>query len=254
VTVEDACSWKQMTQKMSHIRLVTQGVEINSLDQVIQCLQHHQDTVEHWKSNPPAPQDLAIATINIAALVTFLKKFQHEEIDSLKAQLDYANKQIKEMETKISSLEQSITELKGENVLLKRDQAILMRNHQLFMLNDLNVIYRTSIAESKIGSWGTFAQSVWEMKDKLDMNEITLEQFTNFITPYNTLLGFDVSTFMDFIQDRHEIGHTDIRRASNQQSFIQTCRTTSFNADMQPFVDEIIRQLDSASISYRRIK
>jgi ribosomal protein S18 len=91
------------------------------------------------------------------------------------------------------------------------------------------------------------------MKAKFEDNEITEEEFENFILPLNTSFGFDVATLIEFIQDRHAIGHSDVRGVKNQQQYLLTCMATLFDDDLKPFVDEIIRQLSSSSISYRRM-
>jgi hypothetical protein len=54
------------------------------------------------------------------------------------------------------------------------------RNAQLFMLHDLNQIFRSYIAETKI---------------RRCYNEITEDEFKKFICPFNTSLGFDVATY-----------------------------------------------------------
>mmetsp|Transcript_950 Transcript_950/g.948 ORF Transcript_950/g.948 Transcript_950/m.948 type:complete len:237 (-) Transcript_950:71-781(-) len=230
---------------------ITQGIQINSLDQVIACLHHHHETIESWKSNPPTQQDLNTASSNISALLHFLTNFHQQEVAELKKQLDDANKKIKEMEETITTLTSKVDKLECELVEVKEQ---VKRNAQLFMLHDLNRIFRFYIAEAKLGiNWGSFVESVCEMKAKLEDNEITEAEFASFISPFNLSLGFDVHVLIAFVQDRHSIGHTDIRSAYNQQKFIATCKGTHFDADLKPFVDEIIHQLDSSTISYRRM-
>jgi predicted nucleic acid-binding protein len=124
---------------MSGVLFIAEGIEITSLEQVIECLQHHHDRIEHWKSTQPTHQDLTIATININAIINFLKNTHHQEHLSLKAK-------VKVLEDALSKMETELTDLKKE----------LSRNKQLFMLHDLNRIFRYYIDESKIGSWGTF--------------------------------------------------------------------------------------------------
>jgi hypothetical protein len=223
--------------------LIAEGIEVRSIDQVIEFLQLHHEKIEHWKSTPPTSLELAIATTNINATINFLKNTRHREYASLKSQLDSANDQIKTMTATISLMGDKISELERK----------IERNAQLFMLHDLNQIFRYYIAEPKIGSWGTFVENVVTMKAKFEDNEITEDEFKNFILPFNTSLGFDVATLIEFIQDRHAIGHSDVRSAKNQQQFLLTCKTTHFDDDLKPFVDEITRQLSSPSISYHRM-
>jgi hypothetical protein len=153
--------------------------------------------------------------------------------------------EIKVLEDALSKMETELTDLTKE----------LSRNQQLFMLHDLNRIFRYYIAESKIGSWEAFVENVLTMKAKFEDNEITEEEFENFILPLNASLGFDVVTLIEFIQDRRTstIGHSNVRSAKNQQQFLITCMATHFDDDLKPFVDEIIRQLSSSSISYHRM-
>jgi hypothetical protein len=98
------------------------------------------------------------------------------------------------------------------------------------------------------------------MKAKFEDNEITEEEFENFILPLNASFGFDVVTLIEFLQDRRtntiyipSVGHSNVRSAKNQQQFLITCMATHFDDDLKPFVDEIIRQLSSSSISYHRM-
>jgi hypothetical protein len=240
------------------------GIEITSIDQVIECLQHHHDRIEHWKSTQPTHQDLTTATININALINFLKNTHHQEHLSLKEKVKVLEDALSKMETELTDLKKEQSHNKQQITDLKKEQSHnkqhitdltkeLSRNKQLFMLHDLNRIFRYYIAESKIGSWVAFVENVVTMKAKFEDNEITEEEFENFILPLNTSLGFDVATLIEFIQDRHTTGHSDVRSAKNQQQFLITCMATHFDDDLKPFVDEIIRQLSSSSISYHRM-
>jgi hypothetical protein len=155
-------------------------------------------------------------------------------------------------EEKVKVLEDALSKMETELTDLEKE---LSRNQQLFMLHDLNRIFRYYIAESKIGSWEAFVENVLTMKAKFEDNEITEEEFGNFILPLNTSFGFDVAPLIEFIQDRRTstIGHSNVRSAKNQQQFLITCMATHFDDDLKPFVDEIIRQLSSSSISYHRM-
>jgi hypothetical protein len=84
--------------------LIAEGIEVRSIDQVIEYLQLHHEKIEQWKSTPPTSLELVIATTNINATINFLKYTQRQEYASLKSQLDSANDQIKIMTATNSSM------------------------------------------------------------------------------------------------------------------------------------------------------
>lgn len=167
----------------------------------------------------------------------------------LRMQLDEIKAEFEDLQRRIAVLEERTI---GKLSELSEQQT---RQRQLYLLDELNRMFCYYIAESKIGcTWESFKESVHTMKAMLEDNEITEEEFTHFILPHNSSLGFDVATLIGFRRNYHFFDCPDIRSVTNQKELINVCKRIRFDDDLKAFVDEMVRQLDSPEITYRRVE
>ena len=166
--------------------------------------------------------------------------------------------EVSDLKEKLNQFQLEVSDLKGNlnqfQLESNNSKEKTNRENQLLYLNDLGRMFRYYFADTIIKNkfnfenWGIFVEHVDDLEEKLQERKITDKEFHAFIDPINAELRLDIVTLIKFIQDRHSICHTDIRKKINQEKFLETLKNTDFYDDLRPVALEMMHQLEHASL------
>lgn len=231
--------------------IISQGVRLTSLKDVVVCLELHHQQLETWKSRPPSDNELVIAANNMTVLSQFVQKFDNEEYGALKAELTEAQKEIRDLTSQLNTLNLQSIAAKAE---LERVSGELARQKELFMLYDLSYMFRFYVANARVGvvfpgkDWCWMVEQVTEKNELLEDGDMDDAAYQAFMAPLVTNFGLDIGSLVRCIQHRHAIGHHDTRSKANQQLFMALCRTHAFSSEIKPLVDAMLLQLQGVTL------